>query len=57
MGMAPDSVRRMSLFQFGAVVEGWNKAHGGGDAEGPVLTDREADEIGARLNAPPVWVH
>jgi hypothetical protein len=36
MGFSPHQVGTMSLYQYAAVVEGWNQAHGGdGAAQAP----------------------
>ncbi|GJD41307.1 hypothetical protein OICFNHDK_3790 [Methylobacterium bullatum] len=53
MGLSPGDVRKLSLWQLKAAIDGWNKAHGG--KEGAELSDKEALQIGEMLDAPPVW--
>lgn len=54
MGIPPDVIRGMSLWQYKAAVQGWNKANGG-EGGGSALDEREADEIASWLDEPPVW--
>ena len=46
MGFSPSDVSRMSLWEFGAVVAGWNDAHGGDDKS----AELSGDDV-ARLSA------
>lgn len=56
MGIAPDAIRGMSLWQYKCAVEGWNKANGGGEGGG-AINEREAREIASWLDEPAVWEH
>ena len=46
MGVAPDQVGKMSLWQIATIVHGWNEAHADKDAPPPPMTDDEARELG-----------
>jgi hypothetical protein len=39
MGLSPDQVGRMSLWQFATVVEGWNAAHRSEEEAPPPMDD------------------
>lgn len=53
MNYTPEQVGQMSLYQFAAVVEGFNKANGGGDStEAP-----SDDEFDAMLERHGVTAH
>lgn len=51
MGLPPSEVRNMSLWQFSAVIEGWNRAQDPESAKR--LTDEEADELFAMIDETP----
>lgn len=42
MGLAPVDVDRMSLWEFTACVDGWNRAHGDGKPPPPTEDEFEA---------------
>lgn len=49
LGLSPQQVRAMSLWDFAACIEGWRLAH---DPKAKQeLTDAEADELAALIDA------
>lgn len=55
MQIAPSELRSMSLWEFGAMVKGWNKQHTPSGAE--PLTAEAEDELGAFIDEPPIWMN
>jgi hypothetical protein len=49
MGFSPSDVGRMSLWEFGAAVAGWNEAHGG-EADSAKLTDDDVVRLSALID-------
>jgi hypothetical protein len=45
MGFAPQQVDAMSLWQFAACVEGWNRANGGEDEVEPPTAEEYEDLV------------
>lgn len=46
MGLSPDQVRRMSLWQMAVIVEGWNEAHADPNAPPPPMSTEDARVLG-----------
>lgn len=51
MGISPADVDRMSLAQWLAICDGWEKAHGGGDEPEPLTADDYYRITGKRRDA------
>jgi hypothetical protein len=49
MQIAPGELRKMSLWEFSAMIKGWNAAHETGK---PALTETEQDELFDFINEP-----
>jgi len=54
MGFSPQQVRRMSIWQWVAVVDGWNKSQQG-DEPDRTVTEVEAQKLFASLDERPLW--
>jgi hypothetical protein len=56
MQIAPSELRDMSLWEFAAMVKGWNQAHEPAKS-GSELTPEIEDELEAYINEPPIWMN
>lgn len=45
MGFTAQQVDEMSLWEFGAAVDGWNRANGADEGSGGALSSKEKDEL------------
>jgi hypothetical protein len=56
MQMAPSELVKLSLWEFAAMVQGWNKANSpSGDAE--PLKDEDEEALFEFIQEKPVWVN
>jgi len=56
MQMPPSEMLRLSLWEFAAMVHGWNKANAPADKPEP-LDEETEEELFEFINEKPIWVN
>lgn len=56
MQIAPSELRSLSLWQFAAMVSGWNEANKSGD-DSKALKPEDEEHLEQFIAQPSVWVH
>lgn len=56
MQLAPSELNKLSLWEFAAMVQGWNKANAPAD-KSDELEDDEQDELFEFIEEKPIWVN
>lgn len=57
MQIAPSELKKLSLWEFAAMVEGWNKANAPAEKTGELTTEEEDELFEFIQETPPVWVN
>jgi hypothetical protein len=57
MQIAPSELRQMSLWQFAAMVDGWNKANAPAGDKGDGLKPEDEEQLSRYIDQKPIWVN
>jgi hypothetical protein len=57
MHVSPSELRGMSLWEFTAMVKGWNKQHTPSGATAAPLAPDVEEELGEFIDEPPIWMN